>query len=279
MKKVAVNLYSISNNKDIIEAIKYYSLSNDLFNFTLYTNDFSLNYLFKGLSNKIKVINLDDASTFSYKLLLEEKYDLYITFESSEEIKNQLSKLNIFEKDYIISSLIKPKDSFTIISAVDINSFNDDKNIFNTKLNNLLNTVKQFKPNKSVAFSYLEIPNYVNTEFDNYLKTFDEYKGISTPSKILSTDSDIFLVETRTLDTIIESFKAFKAQKESKNKTIAQYFAKMTFQYNKKIDISLNDFFFENKLYLNVPFKILNLSSNLNSTAIIFLLKNLETII
>lgn len=264
MEKIAIFIPNKSFNEKTLSTIQYYLLNNKNYVFDLFIKANNLITIPKDIS---KFVSLIEISNFELeKLIISKKYRLILTFGDTENIIETLktNSLTYFSGHFLESGskksiLIKVKETDII-----------DPSFFNEEIVNSIN-------NSSIKIAYAENKNFINEKIITSLKKLKSFEGVIDLSKIFECDYNIVFISEHTSSILIDCFKAFNEQKNKKiDKSVGTYFGRMFTNFSKVKEVSLNDSFYDIDVYFGLDTEIISLSSNVDSTMIIHLLKSLN---
>lgn len=216
MEKIAVTIEKISSNSVIVEAIKYYTLSNQNCEFEIFYKKTNISNLSDKKNDKIKFIN-DTLITLN-TLINSKKYAFVLNFNNDTSYSDTI--LKDYESSIFSGYIVETKNKFSLLLGID-----DEK--LNYKFEALKNLVLNFKSKReNFRLGYVDNKDHYKENYISILSKIDSYAGQYQIKEMLKSDLDIILINDYALDIIVDCFSSLDINKKERT-GISSYFSKM----------------------------------------------------
>lgn len=252
--------FDLKSPSSLSQAIKIFLLQNKEISFEIYTSSYSLKNYFSSIGG-CKIIIEDREKIDKNKLI--DQYQKIIDCSSES--------LNI-EGDFSFYYYSRNKDSDSIL--LPFKRGEEEKIVF------LLDKIQDLSfINKNIF--YIENKEFINDKLIAILSQKNTYKGIINPDKFFKLEDGIYLIDLEKFIFIKSFYDALndKQKEASERKSIASYFSKMVFSFQKDDAYERNSYNLFNYCFqIKKESIILNLSTLLTPSEIVIILKFLSKI-
>ena len=264
MEKIALTLENISSTSTIIEAIKYYTLSNENYEFEIFYKKTNISNLSDKKNEKIKFIN-DDSITLT-SLINSKKYAFILSFNDDASYGDTI--LKDYELSIFSGYMVETKNKFSLLLGI-----NDE--LLNYKFEALKTLVLNFK-NKRENFKlgYVDNKDHYKENYIYALSKIGSYAGQYEIKEMLKSDLDIILINDYALDIIVDCFSSLDINRKERT-GISSYFGKMFTNFPKDQKLNLTETFYKTKIFIGLPTTTIFIDKNIELTNLIYLLKTL----